>query len=184
MMRTIAEVGGGRRLWYDTDEIERIAFDALKDAGLWPINDGYAIDIEELLEVHLGAAVDYSAPLGRTVLGYTSFGSPIRVAINRTLTEAANKPSHHRAALGRWREHWHMRERTSSCTHASMHLPLGTAQLRLDACERMLPRHARRIGAKCRPTWEWVPCCCRGLPLGMRCGAWWAVEEPSSHRCH
>jgi hypothetical protein len=102
MMRTIAEAGGGVRLWYAIDEIERITAAALREAELWPGENPCAIDIERLLEVHLGAVVDYSAPLDSLVLGYTSFQTPVRVAVNRILTEAAHQPGN-RTALARWR---------------------------------------------------------------------------------
>lgn len=102
-MRTIAEADGSARLWYDADEIERITMDALRDAGLWSSDGGRVVDVEHLLEVHLGAAVDYGAPLEAAVLGYTSFARPIRVAINRALTAAAQRPGAGRATVGRWR---------------------------------------------------------------------------------
>ncbi len=72
-MRTIAEADGSVRLWYDADEIERIAMEALRHTGLWAHDNGRAVDAEHLLEIHMGAAVDYGAPLDPTVLGYTAF---------------------------------------------------------------------------------------------------------------
>lgn len=102
-MRTIAEADGSARLWYDVEEIERIAMNALRDAGLWSNDDSRAVDVEHLLEIHLGAAVDYGAPLEPTVLGYTAFASPPQVSINRALTHAAQRQGAGRAAVGRWR---------------------------------------------------------------------------------
>jgi len=102
-MRTIAEADGSSRRWYDADEIEQIAMEALRDADLWSSDVGRAVDVEQLLEVHLGAAVDYGAPLEPAVLGYTSFAQPVRVAINRSLTDAAQRPGAGEAAVGRWR---------------------------------------------------------------------------------
>lgn len=102
-MRTITEPTGSIRLWYETSEIEQITAQALRDASLWPDDGGSAIDIEHLLEVHMSVAVDYGAPLDAAVLGYTSFETPIRVVINRVLTEAAQRQGAGQAALGRWR---------------------------------------------------------------------------------
>lgn len=102
-MRTITEVTGATRLWYDAGEIEQITAQALREAKLWPDDRGSAIEIEQLLEVHMSVAIDYGAPLDAAVLGYTSFESPIRVVINRTLTQAAQRPGAGRAAVGRWR---------------------------------------------------------------------------------
>lgn len=114
-MRTIAEADGSARLWYDADEIEQITMEALRDADLWSSDDGRAVDVEQLLEVHLGAAVDYGAPLEPAVLGYTSFAQPIRVAINRALTDAAQRPGAGHAAVGRWR---------ATLAHESAHILL------------------------------------------------------------
>lgn len=102
-MRTITEPTGATRLWYEAIEIEQITAQALRDASLWPDDRGSAIDIEQLLEVHMSVAIDYGAPLDAAVLGYTAFESPIRVVINRVLTEAAHRPGAGRAAVGRWR---------------------------------------------------------------------------------
>jgi len=60
---------GRSRVWYEADEIEDITADALRQAALWPRPGALAIDIEHLVEVFLGAAVDYgvscpSAPSG------------------------------------------------------------------------------------------------------------------------
>ena len=102
-MRTITEPSGATRLWYETSEIEQITAQALRDASLWPDGGGSAVDIEHLLEVHMSVAIDYGAPLDPAVLGYTSFESPIRVVINRALTESAQRSGAGCAAVGRWR---------------------------------------------------------------------------------
>lgn len=116
-MRTITEPTGAIRLWYEAGEIEQIAAQALRDAKLWPAESGSAVDIEHLLEVDMSVAIDYGAPLDAAVLGYTAFGSPIRVAINRELTEAAHRPRAGRAAVGRWR---------ATLAHEAAHILLHT----------------------------------------------------------
>ena len=68
-----------------------------------PPKDGCQIDIERLLEVHLGAAVDYAADLDRSVLGYTVFDVPPRVVVNRRLTDLALSHDASPGQLGRWR---------------------------------------------------------------------------------
>lgn len=102
-MRTIH--GGTRRarVWYDADEIERITADSLRAAGLWPDADSAELNIERLLEVHLGATVDYAGDLDHDVLGYTLFEHPPHVVVNRTLTDLASGPSAGVGIRGRWR---------------------------------------------------------------------------------
>ena len=102
-MRTIPDKHGRPRLWYEDGEIERIATDAVRNAGLWPDPDIKAIDIETLVEVHLGATVDYGVQLHRKVLGYTIFEQPTHVVVSRTLTELALAPSASLGLRGRWR---------------------------------------------------------------------------------
>jgi hypothetical protein len=102
-VRTVREGGRRTRLWYDADEIEQIVGDALRTAGLWCGSDAGSVDIERLLEVHLGAVVDYAGDLDRTTLGYTVFESPPRVVVSRTLTELAHAPSATLGLRGRWR---------------------------------------------------------------------------------
>jgi hypothetical protein len=94
---------GGERVWFDADEIERITAEALKSAGLWPTEVSRAVDIEQLVEVHLGAIVDYAGDLPETVLGYTAFEKPPRVVVNRRLTDLALAPGASLGLRGRWR---------------------------------------------------------------------------------
>ncbi len=102
-MRRITDRTGSVRLWYEPNEIEAIAGRALQAAGLWPSPDEPRVDVERLLETHLAAVVDYGAELRPDVLGYTLFDEPVRVAISRHLTDAAQGPNAPTGALGRWR---------------------------------------------------------------------------------
>lgn len=102
-MTVSADALGRRRLWFTRAEIERLCEDRLVDAGLLPANGGYIVDVEALLENELGAAVDYSAKLAPSVLGFTIFECPPRVVVNATLTEGATRPDASPGLLGRWR---------------------------------------------------------------------------------
>jgi IrrE N-terminal-like domain len=102
-VKVIADARGHRRLWYEAAEIEQITSDALEAAGLWPERETSAIDVERLLEVHLGADVDYAGDLDRSVLGYTVFETPPLVVVNRKLTDMAHDPTASLGLLGRWR---------------------------------------------------------------------------------
>lgn len=102
-MKILADARGQRRLWYEAPEIEQITSDALKAAGLWPEREPGVIDVERLLEVYLGANVDYAGDLDRTTLGYTVFEVPPLVVVNRKLTDMANDSTASLGLLGRWR---------------------------------------------------------------------------------
>lgn len=148
-MRTIAEADGSARLWYDAEEIERIAMNALRDAGLWSNDDSRAVDVEHLLEINLGAAVDYGAPLKPAVLGYTSFAQPIRVAINRALTAAAQRPGAGRAPIGRWR---------ATLAHEAAHILLHARLFEVDAAAIGETQRCYRteVGARRASDWREV----------------------------
>ncbi len=102
-MRTIPDRHGRPRLWYDDGEIEQIAVDAIREAGLWPDSDIKAIDVDALIETHLRATVDYGVQLDRKVLGYTIFEQPTHVVVSRALTEMALAPTASLGLRGRWR---------------------------------------------------------------------------------
>ena len=106
------------RLWLEVEELEARTDDALKAAGLFPGLEPTAVDVEALLEVHLGAAVDYAADLPDTILGYTFFDTPPRVAVSRRLTELAVAPGASHGLLGRWR---------ATLAHEAAHIILHTA---------------------------------------------------------
>ena len=93
----------GERVWYDAAEIERITADALRSGGLMPCGEMLAVDIESLIEVHLGAVVDYAGDLPDLVLGYTEFTQPPRIVVSRRLTDLASAPGSSLGLRGRWR---------------------------------------------------------------------------------
>lgn len=95
--------GNSRRPWIAFEEIERTAAAALKAAGLWPTAGALRVDIETLVEVHLGATVDYGVELDRTTLGYSVFETVPRVVVNRELTDLANAVGAPLGLRGRWR---------------------------------------------------------------------------------
>jgi hypothetical protein len=93
----------GERIWLETHEIEAITDGALRSAGLFPGEPAGPVAIEAFLEVHLGAHVDYGEDLPSSILGYTQFGSPPRVVVNRALTDLALAPQAPLGLRGRWR---------------------------------------------------------------------------------
>jgi hypothetical protein len=54
---------GDQRIWYESDEIETIAGDELRRAGLMPSPDDPVTDLERLIEGHLKAQLDQYAQL-------------------------------------------------------------------------------------------------------------------------
>lgn len=116
-MKVLPDGRGRSRLWYETDEIEQITADALKNADLWPLGEPGAIDIERLLEVNLGADVDYAGDLDRFTLGYTEFEVPPLVVVNRKLTDMAHAANASLGLLGRWR---------ATLAHEAAHILLHT----------------------------------------------------------
>ena len=102
-MRLIARADGRRRIWYRADEIEQICASTLQDAGLLPGPPRCDVDIETLVESHLGAEVDYGVELPSDVLGYTEFRETPLIAVNRSLTDAATANAAPLGTVGRWR---------------------------------------------------------------------------------
>jgi hypothetical protein len=96
---------GDQRIWYESDEIEAIAEDELRRAGLMPSPDDPVTDLERLIEGHLNAQLDQYAQLPEGVLGVTQFDVrryPL-VSISSALTEAAEEDSPRPGQVGRWR---------------------------------------------------------------------------------
>jgi IrrE N-terminal-like domain len=96
---------GDQRIWYESDEIEAIAEDELRRAGLMPSPDDPVTDLERLIEGHLKAQLDQYAQLPEGVLGVTQFDErryPL-VSISSALTEAAEEDSPRPGQVGRWR---------------------------------------------------------------------------------
>ena len=96
---------GERRLWFEKDEIEWMMVDELRKAGLFPSLAGPVVDLESLLEIHLGVKLDIHALLDDDVLGVTHFvsGKKPLVSINQELTSRAETEESPSGVLGRWR---------------------------------------------------------------------------------
>jgi len=96
---------GDQRIWYDSDEIERMAGDELRRGGLMSTVDDPVTDLEQFIEVHLKAELDQYADLPEGVLGLTQFplkGRP-KVSISVDLTEGADRDVPSPGSMGRWR---------------------------------------------------------------------------------
>jgi hypothetical protein len=102
-MRVISTAEGRRRIWYRADEIELICEAALVRSGLFPVVPRCDVDVESLIENHLGVVVDYGVDLPPDVLGFTDFGARPLIAINRHLTDAATASDASGSVVGRWR---------------------------------------------------------------------------------
>lgn len=96
---------GDQRIWYESDEIERIAEDELRRANLMPSISQPVTDLERFIEGHLKAELDQFAELPDDVLGVTQFEYRRRpvVSINRNLAESAEENAPRPGAVGRWR---------------------------------------------------------------------------------
>jgi hypothetical protein len=96
---------GDQRIWYEPDEIERIAEDELRRASLMPSLSEPVTDLERFIEGHLKAELDQYAELPDDVLGLTQFQAGRRpvVSINSKLTESAEADVANPGTVGRWR---------------------------------------------------------------------------------
>ena len=82
---------GDQRIWYESDEIEAIAEDELRRAGLMPSPRDPVTDLERLIEEHLKAQLDQFARLPEGVLGITRFGARLPVvSISSALTASSS----------------------------------------------------------------------------------------------
>ena len=117
-MRLIASADGRRRIWYRADEIEQLCASTLFSAGLIPRPPRCDVDIETLVETHLGAEVDYGASTPTDVLGYTEFRDVPLIAVSRSLTDAATASNAGLGAVGRWR---------ATIAHEAAHVLLHSA---------------------------------------------------------
>lgn len=104
-MKEYRSATGERRLWFEEDEIEWMMEDELRKAGLVPTLADPVVDLESLLEIHLGVKLDIHAVLDDEVLGVTDFvgGKKPLVSINKALTSRAETEEAPSGILGRWR---------------------------------------------------------------------------------
>lgn len=96
---------GDQRVWYEAAEIEQLMAQQLRAARQRLTLETPAPDLEQFIEVHLGAELDQFAALPGAVLGVTHFegGRQPVIQINATLTEAADVSPPSPGARGRWR---------------------------------------------------------------------------------
>ncbi|GJJ23683.1 MULTISPECIES: ImmA/IrrE family metallo-endopeptidase [Mycobacteriaceae] len=96
---------GDQRIWYEPEDIEEIATEQLRRAGLTPTLSDPVTDVERFIEGFLRAELDLYADLPAGVLGLTQFsvrGAP-KVSIDSSLTEARDADGATMGAVGRWR---------------------------------------------------------------------------------
>lgn len=93
------------RMWFEPDEIEKTMEYELRKANLLPPLEAPVVDLERLIQRHLGVALDQYAELEQGVLGKTEFYSDAKpkVFINRILTEAVDEDDCPAGVKGRWR---------------------------------------------------------------------------------
>lgn len=105
-MREYRSLDGERCLFFEPEEIEQIMEDELRRAKLLPTKDASVVDLDRLVEQHLGANFDQYAELPHDVLGQTDF-RPRRapaVQINKDLTGSAFDTEWTAPGIeGRWR---------------------------------------------------------------------------------
>jgi hypothetical protein len=96
---------GDQRIWYEADDIEQIAEDELRRAGLMPTPVNPVPDLERFIEGHLKVDLDQYAQLPDDVLGLTQFEPARRpkISISSALTAAAEEGPPKPGRLGRWR---------------------------------------------------------------------------------
>lgn len=114
----------------------------MQASGLWPQPGPSAVDIEQFLEIHLNAMVDYAGDLPPSDLGYTEFTTPPRVVVSRTLTDLAPAHGTSLGLRGRWRA-----TLAHEAAHILLHAGLGlvgssTPKLTVNALKGRRPRGA------------------------------------------
>ena len=104
-MKEYRSPSGERRLWFEKEEIQWMMEDELRKASLIPIISNPAVDLEELLEIHLEVKLDLHARLDEDVLGVTQFlrGKRPLVSVSHDLTSRAETQEAPNGILGRWR---------------------------------------------------------------------------------
>jgi len=161
----------GLVLYYSNMEIEERMEAALRRSGLIPTLEAPVAPLDRFIEQYLGVVLDEWAELDADLMGQTDFTDrPIRISINRRLTEEADHPGCHPGLKGRRRA-----TLAHEAAHILLHEPLyppniptrGTSSRRSRpqanaASNVVLPgtsspaRAGRpRIGARCRPTRAW-----------------------------
>jgi hypothetical protein len=105
-VREYRSADGEERLWYESEEIERLVEDELVRAKLMPSISNPVVDLEAFVEVYLKCALDQYRPLPAEVLGVTEFqrGQQPRISLNSDLTGSAlDDHDASQGIRGRWR---------------------------------------------------------------------------------
>ena len=90
--------------YYRGQEIEDLMDQALESSGLMPTLEAPVTRLEHFIERHLKVRLDEWADLGPEVLGQTDFSvRPIKISINRLLTDEAEGPGCRPGLKGRRR---------------------------------------------------------------------------------
>jgi hypothetical protein len=163
-MRWYRGTAGDRRLWFDDDEIERIAEDELQKAEAVPSPGRPIVDLERFAEHHLRVELDQYAALEPEVLGLTEFvsGRRPRVSINADLTGAAIDDDEAPLGLvGRWR---------ATVAHECAHVLLHDVLFRDDA------RQAELFAAAPSVSPGLMRCLKRDVGYGVQASDWREVQ--------
>lgn len=95
----------GLVLYYSNMEIEERMEAALRRSGLIPTLEAPVTPLDRFIEQYLGVVLDEWAELDADLMGQADFTDrPIRISINRRLTEEADHPGCHPGLKGRRRE--------------------------------------------------------------------------------
>lgn len=153
---------GEQRIWYELEEIEHIAADELRRAGVFPTAELPVVDLEKFIESHLRARLDQHAPLPPDVLGATEFvpGETPTIQINKALTDSADERSAP-GVYGRWR---------ATMAHEGSHILLHRVLFELNPDQGMLFDAAR---GSARP--RLLRCLQRNI-VGRGSGDWREVQ--------
>lgn len=114
----------GLVLYYSNMEIEERMEAALRRSGLIPTLEAPVTPLDRFIEQYLGVVLDEWAELDADLMGQTDFTDrPIRISINRRLTEEADHPGCHPGLKGRRRA-----TLAHEAAHVLLHEPLCPSQ--------------------------------------------------------
>lgn len=154
----------GQKVWYEPEEIEMIAEDELRKAGLLKFDPATGIDIDRFAESHLKAAIDFS-DLPKGVLGCYQFfrSGPPKITISAALAGLTDSISK-------------LRVRTTlahECGHALLHGPIFAMNTAPDTQNDLFPKSPASTTSESRIL-------CRDVAEPSRQperkGDWWEVQ--------
>lgn len=136
----------GQMLFYTNQEIEELMEAELSRSGFLPSLEKPVVELDRFVEQHLKVALDpYDTELGADVLGVTAFttSGPLRISLNRNLTEEAEAPDAPLGTHGRWRATL-AHEASHVLLHARLFPRRPAGQLELLPAEPERPAHLQR----------------------------------------